>query len=337
MHNLSRRTFISASLAVPAVFGGPQALFAAPSVPSLEFLSNPLADFLHLLFFREEKKRFRPFVHDGFGLAPQLDHLIAVPEAVASGGLTRYEDVLPFVQREFAALPATRIGGARPKILSYSFDPPSLAAVESVIAAGARFYEPFLRYWTSEVQPQVVEQIAAWRKQDEKYRPLQKLMALHRLPLRSDRFQLAAMPFHPAGSANYSPAAVYTTLFRTPDLGHVLGHEASHLLWSEAVGTNWKAHPQADEAARLAQPFDVDVEEAVCLLMQTELSRACGVTEGGYRVSNDVTDPGLKAYLAALEADWPAYLREQERWPTLIDYALEHALATFRGRPLDAS
>jgi hypothetical protein len=331
MPNLSRRTVVTASVVLPITLGKPWTLSALElAAPPLEFVHNPIADFLHLLFFRSEKKRFASFVHEGFADVPRLDQLVAVPEAVASAGLTHYDQVLPYLEQQFSALPLLRIEGPEPKILSYSNAPPALDAIAAIIAAGSAFCEPFLRYWKANVEAQVVEQIAAWHRQDLEHKPLEKLLDFHKLSLRGNKLQVVAMPFHPAGSANYSPAAVYTSLFRNPDLGRVIGHEASHLLWSKAVGGDWKAHPRAADAERLAQPWEVDVEEAVCLFMQTELSRACGIAEKTYRISNDITDDeGLKAYLAALEADWPLYQEKRERWATIFDYVADKAQMVF--------
>ena len=328
----SRRALLtgtSASLAALALLR-PASARIAPifPTPTIEWLSNPLADYLHLLFYRAEKPRFATFDAPGFATTPRLDYLLAVPELVAAAGLTQYADLEPFVARTFAPLPALRVSTPTPRILSYGSEPAQVGAVLEVIGSGAPFYPAFETYWRREVAPQVEAQITAWRLQDQKHHPLQKLAEMHRLPMRSDRFLLAAMPFHPAGSANYSPASVFTGLFRTPDLGRVLGHEASHLLWSEAVGTDWKAHPLAGRAIALAAPRDVDIEESMCLLMQTVLSQAGGVQAADYRVSSDLEGP-QRLLVAALEDGWAGYLADAARWPTLIDYVLETAPAAW--------
>lgn len=301
---------------------------ATDATSVIEFISNPLADYLHLLFFRAKKSRFATFEAPGFEAAPQLEYLLAVPELVAAAGLTDYAQVEPFVAETFAALPALRVSTPEPRILSYGNLPAPLDEVLSVIRTGAPFHDPFMTYWRREVAPQVTGQIEAWKTQDQAHRPLQRLTQLHRLPLRSERFLLAAMPFHPAGSANYSPAGVYTSLFRTPDLGRVLGHEASHLLWSAAVGTDWKAHSLAASVTGLAEAKEVDVEETMCLLMQTILSQEGGVQPPEYRVSSDLEAGPQRELMTALETGWSNYLTNAVRWPTLIDYVLETALAT---------
>lgn len=326
----TRRAALIGTLGLGVVGAAPVRALPSPPIPApvIEFISNPLADYLHLLFFRAKKTRFAAFDAPGFEAAPQLEYLLAVPELVAAAGLTDYAQVEPFVAETFAALPALRVSEPQPRILSYGSLPAPLDEVLAVIRAGAPFHDPFMTYWRHVVSPHVATQIEAWKAQDQAHRPLQRLTEMHRLPLRSNRFLLAAMPFHPAGSANYSPAGVYTSLFRTPDLGRVLGHEASHLLWSAAVGTDWTAHPLAASVKALAEPKEVDVEETMCLLMQTILSQACGVQPPEYRVSSDLEAGAQRELMTALEGGWSAYLADAARWPTLIDYVLETARTT---------
>lgn len=321
---VSRRTALTGALGFGLLPGMAMAAQEA-AAPRIDFISNPLADYLHLLMFRTAKPRLPAFEAPGFAQAPTLDQLVAVPELVAAAGLERYEQVEPFVAETFAALPARRITQPQPLILSYGDEPPALATVLEVIRAGAPWFEAFEAYWRDAVAPAVEAQMDAWCAQDLARRPLARLIEMHRLPLRADRLIVAAMPFHPAGSANYSPAGVYTSLFRTPDLGRVLGHEASHLLWSAAVGTDWTAHPLAPSVTALAEARDVDVEETMCLLMQTILSQEGGVQPPDYRVSSDLEAGPQRDLMAALETGWAGYITGAGRWPTLIDYVLETA------------
>ncbi|RZJ16916.1 MAG: hypothetical protein EON91_11280 [Brevundimonas sp.] len=300
----------------------------AEGAPAIQFVSNPLADYLHLLLFRASKPRLPVFEAPGFADAPTLDQIVAVPELVAAAGLRRYEEVEPFVAETFAALPARRVAEPRPLILSYGEEAPPLETVLEVIRAGAPWFDAFETYWHNGIAPAVEAHISVWREQDSAHRPLARLIEMQRLPLCADRLIVAAMPFHPAGSANYSPAGVFTGLFRTPDLGRVLGHEASHLLWSAAVGTDWTAHPLAASVKALAEPKDVDVEETMCLLMQTILSQEAGVQPADYRVSSDLEVGPQRDLMTALEEGWSTYLSDVGRWPTLIGYVLETARTT---------
>lgn len=169
-------------------------------------------------------------------------------------------------------------------------------------------------------------QIAGWRDQDSHLHPLQVLTGLQRLPLRASRLLVFAMPFHPSGSGNYSPPAIFSSLFDKPNLPWFLGHEGSHLIWSEAVGTPLATQPGAQAAVALAQSRKVDLEETMCLCMQVKTSIACGLSKPDRRISDNVSDPSQKRLLVAMEDDWPAYLAHPDRWPNLQRYVIDKAM-----------
>lgn len=326
--HLQRRSFMSLFTALGVVSALPPIRDAGskPRSPEIVFISNPLADYLHWLFYRQPGPGAFPFVPLPTERLSTVEALVAVPEAVASAGLESYDQVEAFVMEAFSALPARTVDGDQPRILSYSDTPPSLETVIETLRAGASTYPAFESYWRATVSPPVEAQIASWRAQVGSFDPVGQLKAMHRLPFKADTLQMVAMPFHPAGSANWSPPAVYTGLFRRPDIGRVLGHEASHLLWSAAVGTDWKRHRRASVAIRLAEQREVDLEEAMCLFMQTELSRVCGVTASAYRLSTDLAEvPALKALVERLEQAWPLFLERADLWPTSIDFVLDAA------------
>lgn len=293
--------------------------------PQLVFVSNMLADYLHLLLFRASKPEFPPFAPPGFDKAPRLGAFVAVPEAVASARLVRYDQLRPFIATTFAALPATRVGPPHPKILSYSDTPVALAEVQRVVAAGRPFFPAFADYWHLHIEPKVRAQIAAWQLQDARSHPLQELIRLQRLSLRSARLQAVAMPFHPAASGNYSPAAIYSSLFERPNLCWFLGHEASHLIWSAAVGTPLESRAEAAPILARAAAQKIDLEETMCLLMQVQLSKACGETPASYRISAEFEAGPRKKLLVALEDDWDTYRADPRRWPNLQVYVLDKA------------
>jgi len=134
------------------------------------------------------------------------------------------------------------------------------------------------------------------------------------------------MPFHPSGSGNYSPPAIFSSLFDKPNLPWFLGHEGSHLIWSEAVGTPLATQPGAQAAVALAQSRKVDLEETMCLCMQVKTSIACGLSKPDRRISDNVSDPSQKRLLVAMEDDWPAYLAHPDRWPNLQRYVIDKAM-----------
>ena len=322
---LSRRSAIAGGLLLVA----PRDVLAAPTpeVPPLVFGNNVLADYLHVLLYRLPHDGFPPFAPPGFDKVPTLDALVAVPEVVASAGLENYSQLHPFVRRTFFALPAKRVMRPVPRILSYSAHPPALAQVLSVIDAGAPYFPAFRAYWNQHVRSAVVGQIAGWRDQDARLHPLRVLTGLQRLPLRASRLHVFAMPFHPSGSGNYSPPAIFSSLFDKPNLPWFLGHEGSHLIWSEALGTPITTQPGARAALALAQSSKVDLEESMCLCMQMKTSIACGLSKPDRRISSDFPAGPQKQLLVAMEDDWPAYLARPERWPNLQRYVIEKTMA----------
>ena len=134
-------------------------------------------------------------------------------------------------------------------------------------------------------------------------------------------------PFHPSGSGNYSPAAIYSSLFDEPNLCWFLGHEGSHLIWSAAHGTPPERIPGAAALLEAAKARKLDVEETMCLFMQVQLSKACGATKAGFRLSTQLPEGLQKALMVALEEGWDGYRADARRWPDLQAYVLDKAKA----------
>jgi hypothetical protein len=328
---LARRSVLAAGGGALLVAAPALGALGSPGVPPLVFGSNMLADYLHVLLYRLPHDGFRPFAPPGFDKVPTLDALVAVPEVVASAGLKRYSQLHPFVRRAFARLPAKRVMHPVPRILSYSEHPPALAQVLSVIDAGAPYFPAFRTYWDEHVRAAVADQIAGWRDQDARLHPMRVLTGFQRLPLRARRLLVFAMPFHPSGSGNYSPPAIFSSLFDKPNLPWFLGHEGSHLIWSEAVGTPLANQPGAGAALALAQSRKVDLEETMCLCMQVKTSIACGLSKPERRISNDFPAGPQKRLLVAMEDDWPQYIAHPERWPNLQRYVIDKAMTALAG------
>lgn len=323
---LTRRSALLGGL----ILFAPRPLLAAPAptlpAPRLVFGSNVLADYLHVLLYRLPRDDYPPFAPPGFDKVPTVDALVAVPELVASAGLKTYAQLRPFIAKTFAGLPAKRVKMPVPHILSYSQHPPSLPDVQRVISAGEPYFPTFRTYWDQHVRAAVESQLAGWRDQDSHFHPMRVLTDFQRLPLRASRLHVFAMPFHPSGSGNYSPPAIFSSLFDKPNLPWFLGHEGSHLIWSEAVGTPITAQPGAPAALALADARKVDIEETMCLFMQMKTSIACGLSKPDRRISNDFKDGPQKKLLVAMEDGWPAYLAQPERWPNLQRYVIDKAM-----------
>ena len=291
---------------------------ATASSPRLDFRTSVLGDYLHLLIFREAKPRLPTFQHDSLPPRP-VDipmPLYGLAEFATLGGVSAYTGLVPFM-RELA-------GGAPDEPLRTDLD-----RAAAVLAGGAAAFPAFEVFWRAHLAGPVQAQIDAWREQDAAFAPMDRLVRLHRLPpIRAAVLSVVAMPFHPSATGTVSPLGVYSSLSSKPNLPWFLGHEGTHLLWSEGVGAHWTAHPWAERAAAAARPHDLDLEEMACLLMQVALAQDCQVTPADYRISAAFPDGPRKQLLAALEAGWATYAASPDRWPTLIDYVLETALAT---------
>jgi hypothetical protein len=303
----------------------------APTV-QLDFLHNPLADYLYYLFARDHKD-FPSFDPPGFGAIPTLnDSLVALPEIAASARIQEYRQVYPLLEA-YHHLKERVVERPQPKIMSYSSTLPTYSLLASIVERGEKFYSAFLDYWRKHIQPAELRQIEAWQQQQLMHRPLEKLLSLERLPFRDAQLDVGAIALHPAGSGNYSPPGIYSSLFRKPNLPWFVGHEGTHLLLSRYVGTNWQAHPLAPRAIAVASRHQLqasDLEEQTCLFMQIALSQSCRLTAADFRLSEQ-QPPGSpeRALLAALERNWVAYQGDTQRWPTLIDYLLKTAIAEF--------
>jgi hypothetical protein len=321
---LTRRSVVIGTVA--AFASAPLLGAKASRIPPLVWGSSVLADYLHMLLYRLPHDQFPPFAPAGFDKVPTVNALVAVPEVVASAGLKSYSEVHPFVAKAFAALPAKRVRHPVPRILSYSNHPPSLPEVLSVIDAGAPYFPAFRSYWDEHVRSSVQTQIEGWRDQDARQHPLALLIGFQRLPLRASHLQVFAMPFHPSGSGNYSPPAIFSSLFDKPNLPWFLGHEGSHLIWSEALGTPISTQPGAEAALARAEQHKVDLEETMCLCMQVKTSIACGLSKPERRISDDFSAGPQKQLLLAMEADWRDYLANGSRWPNLQRYVIDKAM-----------
>lgn len=319
---LTRRHFgliagaTSASLAAGCAPGA-SLLQPHATTPRLDYRSNTLGDYIHHLVFRADKARLPAFQSDLLP-APRdmvLDSLISLAERTALMGLDQYQDVEGLMRSMAKDNP--------------SISETSLAEGSAFLAAGAAAYPAFQAYWAESILPLVSDHIATWKDQDRAYNPLRRLTELHRLPaIAEPTVPLVLMPFHPAGSGTVSPLGLYTSMFKKPDLGWFLGHEATHIIWIKSSPDGWESHPLAAKASALAKSNEVLLEELPCWLFQAAMSRECAVSPPDFLMSSRFSDGPTKNILLALETRWPEYLTSPDRWPTSIDFVLETTIDT---------
>jgi hypothetical protein len=75
---------------------------------------------------------------------------------------------------------------------------------------------------------------------------------------------------------------------------------------------------------------DYDVEEALCLLMQAEMSIASGTTAKDFRTSDRLKPSPRKTLLIALENDWETYTKSPNI--NAADWLIAETLKTFGKR-----
>ncbi len=270
---------------------------------------------------------------------PTVDEFIALPEIVASAPIATYDDILPYV--ELYRSPQGRIARTPvPRILTYS-QFPAYDSLHSIVVRGAATYPAFLTLWQHDIEPVEQHTIAVWRDQAAACHPMDSLQVMERLRFPSDSLVVAAIFFHLAGSNNYSPMGVYSRLFDRPNLGVVLGHEATHLMVNPVNGTDWQKHPRAPKAIALASAAGLtagDLEEMLPMLMQVKLAQACGLTPQTRRISDSFKSDSVRhRILVALEDAWPQYRTDRAKWPTVIDYFLDRSTLALGSRSADGT
>ncbi|RYZ19992.1 MAG: hypothetical protein EOO16_18235 [Chitinophagaceae bacterium] len=303
------------------------------TLPRISFLNSAPADFLYFLFNRTEPS-VAPKLDSllNMGQVPTIDALISLPEIVASEGVTTYEGIYPVLERYYSPKALSR-SRRSPKKLAFSDRYPSYDTLLALVRAGAPYYPKFLEYWKEHVAPAEYRQMEVWRQQLTELQVLDSFYALTRMRLRTDSLQIAAIAFHVAGSANYTPAGIYTSLFKKPNLPWVIGHEATHLLLTGPVGVNWMKRPAARALAALAKQKGenlYEIEENMCHFMQALLSRTCGTRPKDYAIAAPYPEGFRKRFLEQLEAGLHQYRAGRE---DLADWMMRTASITLLAMP----
>jgi hypothetical protein len=145
---------------------------------------------------------------------------------------------------------------------------------------------------------------------------------------------VACIALHLSGSGNYSPPGVYTSIFKKSDLARVLGHEGTHLLLTPYYGKDWHRYKLAQEAINLATKNGLapdDIEEMLCMFMQTKLSQQFGYTDASKKISASFNKEKVKQkILIAMENSWDDYCHEKNKYEDIIDFMLKNTIAAFK-------
>jgi hypothetical protein len=305
-----------------------------PKTPEVTFLHSPLGDFLYFLFNRKEYKAI-PRMDSLIGMSntSKLDALIALPEIVTSEQVTDYQDIYKILEKYYKNTNATIIEKPHPKRLSFSDVYPSYDSIVTLVKAGERYYPAFLALWKVHVEPNELKQIAVWKEQLANKKILDSFYKITRLSYSTNKLEIAAMAYHMAGSANYSPAGIYTSLFREPNLPWVIGHEGTHLLLSGPVSTNWMQTSKAKVLSILAERKGeslYEIEENTCHFLQAMLAKLCGTVKVDYSIHTPYPEGFRRSMLAYMEMYWSTYLLNDI---TIIDFMMQAAEVTLQKMP----
>ena len=307
-----------------------------PRHVEIRFVNNVYSDYRYYFFYRNGRfgvKDNLPSLEE----IPTIDQLIVLPNDVASLEIQEYSEIYPLLE-EYRNPKDAMIDDPVPRILTHSQSFPPYDTLVSIIRQGEPHFSAFNDFWKTNIEPKANNLIGIWEKQLEESRPLETLQRITKLRFPFKKLDVGCIALHLAGSANFSPAGVYTMIFNKkatrPDLSWMLGHEGTHLLFTEKIGTDWKAHPMAKKAIEAVESKDgdgYDIEESLCVFMQFKLSQECG----HYR--NEVDWPKVcpKGFandiITSMGNTWEEYVINSEKYPTIVDFMLRCTLAATEG------
>lgn len=317
-------------LAAGLLLALPATAFAQADTPRhvhLEFVHSAYADFLYYAFTRNS--RAYPALDTILPLTdvPGLRQLVTLPERALH--IDDYDDILTLLEPYRA--PDGMYAAGEPRLrLGFGTELPPYDTLLHVVQAARPHFDRFLEFWQREIEPAELRQIETWREQAAHCAVLDSLQAWSRLRFATDTLRVGAIALHLAASSLALPAGVHGALQRTPRLGWLIGHEATHLLVGDAIGAGWQKSTRAEEAIARWQRAGGDpgvIEETLAVHMQVVAAQACGQLDAGFRISTRIPHDDLqKRLLVRLEDSWPAFRRAQAG--TLVDFLLDAVLAT---------
>ena len=186
----------------------------------LNYLHNPFSDYLFYLLYRDQKQYPLDSILDLHKIQT-LSSLISLQEIVASERIKNYNDIYMHVEI-YKYSKSRKIEKPYPKIIAYSDEIPNYDSLINILKEGEKYFTIFYEYWRQKIEPIEIKTIESWRIQDSLYHPFDKLQQITRIRFKSDTLDIACIALHLAGSGNYSPPGVYTSVFKNPDLARVL-------------------------------------------------------------------------------------------------------------------
>lgn len=295
-------------------------------IPKVKFVNSALGDYLYYLFNRKQIS-IVPVLDSILKMQeiPKLGALIALPEIVTAKQTENYQDIYRMIDLYYKNPHDLEITYPHQKKIGFSYIRPTADSINRLVKLGYSRFPAFKKIWQDKFKAVENNQIKAWKSQLNQLKVLEKFNSLTKLSFRSKEILIAAMIFHPAGSANYNPSSIYTGLFKEPDLAWVIGHEGTHLLLSGPKGHLWANYPFANELIKLAYSNGIlpnDIEEALCHYMQAKLSRMCGLTISDKSIYDPYPDGFQRTFLSKLDAGWESYASSDQ---DIIQYMISTA------------
>lgn len=273
----------------------------------VHFAKSPFADYLFYLLNRstEDFPQLKTAVPlDG---VPTMDHPTFAPEDAISSNISSYSQLYQMVA---------------------NYD--DRARLTDIIKQGEPKYAAFEEFWEKNIAPDEDRRIAAWQRQYAKWHPFERMQRLERIKFPFPSVNVDVIALAPsASSMQGARPTIFTDYSSISDFAWVVGHEGTHMALGPK-GANWTRRPGAAEAIRLMKArggVEYDIEEAMCLLMQSKLSQSFHRTPDNGSVSGRLGAMPRRNLLVSLERDWKKYLRNPKE--DAADFIIRETIETF--------
>jgi hypothetical protein len=276
---------------------------AARAGASLDFVASPYADFLFYLLHRDNANfpdlRASVPIDD----VKELNTGELLPAYAMVSDIRSYADLYK---------------------LAYTYD--NSAALVAALKQGEAHFPTFLAYWQQHVEPREQQTITVWKAEEVKARHVERLEELTRLRFPYATVKVAVIALGPLGGNMQNPPIMFATM-KDSSLPAVIGYDGTHMMLS-GHADDWKQRKHAAQAINLIYAHggtSYDIEEALCLLMQSKLPQAYGA--GSDHSPSDVGDTARRMLLRAMEHDWDRYRSDASM--NAMDFAIDETIRTF--------
>ncbi|WP_109123518.1 hypothetical protein [Dyella sp. C11] len=195
----------------------------------------------------------------------------------------------------------------------------------NTLKLGEPRFGDFMSYWRQHVEPREQSTIAAWTAEEARSHHVRHLEDLARMPFPYSSVKVAVIGLGPLGNNMDNPPIMFATM-KDASLPAVVGYEGMHMMMSGRNG-DWKKRRNATQAINLISARGgtaYDIEEALCLLMQSKLPATYGDSSVA---ASDAGDTPRRVLLRAMERDWDAYRANASI--NAADFAIDEAIRTF--------